>query len=626
VSVPDFRVLFAGLPTAYLVMNLELVIVEANTAYLNLLGHQREDLVGRYAFDAFPPMPEALDDQGHNPLQVSVEKARDTGQPDLMPLFKYDVVHPVSGEVAERYWSLVNTALRDSDGRVAWVLQRVEDVTDYVRERQVQRAHVQLGQQRVEAIEADLFRRVEQLRAAQQARDETARRLASLNDVALALTAADSVRDLEQIVIGRGLVVLGADGGAVTTKTGHGAWRVTVSDALGKQVQSKYADVPFDSPLPAIQAARTGQRVELPTVATGLAEFPVMESVYEETGRHAWVFLPLTVKGECLGSLAVSWVQERLLLTDELDLLEAFAAQCAQTLSRLQARDAERQVAAADHRMAETLQRALLTEPVQPDHLQIAVRYLPALDGAQVGGDWYDAFLTGDGATSLVIGDIGGHDREAAAIMGQVRNLVRGIGYALRVPPAILLTQLDRALRDLGIDALATMVLAQIEQDRAAATQGLRVLRWSNAGHPPPVLLHPDGRAELLNTAPDLLLGLDPASPRTDHQVTLQPGDTVLLYTDGLIERRDASLEDGLQWLVQATRDLAALPLEQLCDQLLTGVGDLEDDTAILAVRAHPEDQSRPAPAAGPARVPNRKDCTGTAAGPRHIGDWCRCD
>ena len=600
----DFRQLFAGLPTAYLVMDLDLVIVEVNDAYLRLLGHRREDLVGRWVFDAFPPTPDALDEQGRNPVQVSFETARDSGQPDVLPLIQYDVVLPESGEVVQRYWSLVSAPLRDTTGQVALVVQHVEDVTDYVQEREGQRAQVRLGQERVLAVEADLFTRLEQLRQAQHARDETARRLASVNEVALALTAADSVQDLEQIVIGRGMDVLGADGGAVTSRAGDGGWRSTVNDALGEHVQVKYGHVPFDSSLPACQAARTGQRIELPSTAVGLVDFPDMAAVYAETGRRGWVFLPLTVGDECLGSLAVSWVEERSLLRDELDLLEGFAAQCAQTLSRLQSRDAERRAAAADRRMSETLQRSLLTDPVQPDHLQIAVRYLAAVDDAQVGGDWYDAFLTRNGTTSLVIGDVSGHDRDAAATMGQLRNLVRGIGYAIGEPPATVLTQLDQALRDLGVEALATVVLAQIEQDPTAQAAGLRVVRWTNAGHPPPLLLHADGRAELLTTEPDLLLGLHPGSERTDHQATLLPGTTVLLYTDGLIERRDASIDDGLHWLVHAVQDLAGLPLEQLCDRLLSQVGDVGDDVALLAVRAHPEDQPRPREA-GPTHVPS---------------------
>ncbi len=221
------------------------------------------------------------------------------------------------------------------------------------------------------------------------------------------------------------------------------------------------------------------------------------------------------------------------------------------------------------------------------------MRYAPAAHEAQVGGDWYDAFLAPDGATTLVIGDTAGHDRTAATGMAQIRNVLRGVAHTLAEPPAAVLSALDHALRGLGIDTLASAVLAQVEQTpeqtSEQARQGLRTLRWSNAGHPPPLLLHPDGTAVLLEREPDLLLGLDPDTPRADHTVELQPGATLVLYTDGLVERRDQPLETGLARLQDAAASLAHLPLEQVCDALLAALPAAgEDDIALLAVRARP--------------------------------------
>ena len=584
-----------------MVMSPDLVIVEANEAYLQLLGRTRHELIGRPVFEASPPTPDTLDDEGRNPLQVSFERARDTGLPDVMPLFRYGVLDPATGEVAERHWSLISAPLVADDGTTQLVLQRVEDVTDYVREQEGQRAEAERGrawQERVQVVEADLYQRVQQLRAAQDAKDVAARRLARLGEVALQLTTAETVEDLERIVVGRGVGLLGADGGAIVSPDA-GGWRVTVSAALGEHVQLAYGHLPFDSPLPATWTARTGQRLLLPTRESGLAFSPVMAEVYADTRRDAWAFLPLSARGTVLGTLAVSWVAEHPLAREEVDVLETFAAQCAQALDRLLALSAERRAASAVARMSETLQRSLLTEPPQPDSLQIAVRYSPAAQDAQVGGDWYDAFVSHEGVTSLVIGDVSGHDRAAAAAMAQLRNLLRGIGYATGQPPSLVLSCLDSAVRDLHVGALATLVLAQIHQDEQERRDGVRTLQWSSAGHLPPLLVHPDGSAELLGTDPDLLLGLDPATERADREVVLQPGATVLLYTDGLVERRGAPLEQGLDWLVGAVRELAGLPLEDLCDALLGQLPDaVEDDIALLALRAHPQGP-RPGPAAG---------------------------
>jgi PAS domain S-box-containing protein len=154
----DFAAVFAQQPTPYLVMSPDLVIVEANDAYLRLLGRTREELVGRAVFDAFPPTPETLDDDGNNPLQLSFERARDTGLPDQMPLFRYDVLDRESGQLHPRAWSLISAPVLDASGRAQLILQRVEDVSDYVaeRERLAERAEGD-GWARLEVVEADLY-------------------------------------------------------------------------------------------------------------------------------------------------------------------------------------------------------------------------------------------------------------------------------------------------------------------------------------------------------------------------------------------------------------------------------------------------------------------------------------
>ncbi|MDP9397916.1 MAG: SpoIIE family protein phosphatase [Actinomycetota bacterium] len=253
----------------------------------------------------------------------------------------------------------------------------------------------------------------------------------------------------------------------------------------------------------------------------------------------------------------------------------------------------------------EELQRSLLTAPPEPDHMHLVVRYLPAAEGSKLGGDWYDSLLLADGSTAIIIGDVAGHDVAAAARMAQLRNMLRFAAYDIAAPPSEVLTRLDRALAGLGVDATATVVLARVEQTPEEREQGLRRLVWSNAGHPPPLLLHPDGTVETLDRGGDLLLGADPDIPRRDHEVVLPPRSTVLLYTDGLIERRAATAEQDLARLRQALGALADQPLEVLADQLLERLlsqGGTDDDVALIAVRLHPEDQARPVEA-GPQRL-----------------------
>jgi sigma-B regulation protein RsbU (phosphoserine phosphatase) len=230
---------------------------------------------------------------------------------------------------------------------------------------------------------------------------------------------------------------------------------------------------------------------------------------------------------------------------------------------------------------ARTLQRHLLGAPPELPTLQSAARYLPASRHAQVGGDWYDGFALPDGGTVLVIGDVAGHDAEAAA-MAETRGMLRAIARTTASSPASMLTSLDRVLTGLRTPPLISVVVATVEGGAGAVT-----LRWSNAGHPPPVLVHGTGTTEVLGRSPERLLGIaTPAARRTDHQRRLHPGDTLLFYTNGLVERRHWTLDEGTEWLVGRLEQRGREPLDELCDGLLAELGDgIDDDVAILAVR-----------------------------------------
>jgi serine phosphatase RsbU (regulator of sigma subunit) len=227
------------------------------------------------------------------------------------------------------------------------------------------------------------------------------------------------------------------------------------------------------------------------------------------------------------------------------------------------------------------------------------VRYRPAVEVAEVGGDWYDAFLQPSGATVLVIGDVVGHDTAAAAAMGQLRGMLRGIAYQDGPGPAAVLTELDTAVQGLGMGTMATAAIARVEQTAEERAEGLTRLRWSNAGHPPPLLLHADGRIEELAQArPELMLGVDPGARRTDSVVTVARGATLLLYTDGLVEGRDLPLDDGIARLRAALTEMAAEPLPVLCDRVIERLRPegLQDDVALVAIRLHPQDPDRAEP------------------------------
>nr|WP_275585565.1 SpoIIE family protein phosphatase [Blastococcus saxobsidens] len=244
-------------------------------------------------------------------------------------------------------------------------------------------------------------------------------------------------------------------------------------------------------------------------------------------------------------------------------------------------------------RAAETLQRSLLSDPPEPPHLEVAVRYVPAAREAQVGGDWYDVFEQPDGSTMLIIGDVVGHDTEAAATMGQLRGLLRGIAFDNAAGPAEVLTRLDTAIEGLHLTTMATVLVGRLEQSPADCDAGIMRLRWASAGHLPPLVAAPDGTQRLLEAnRPGLLLGVDAALPRTEQETVIEDGSTLLLYTDGLVERRDQVFDDGVEELAEALADLRRLPVGPLCDRLLERLlpDGAEDDVALVAVRIRPQE------------------------------------
>ncbi len=320
-------------------------------------------------------------------------------------------------------------------------------------------------------------------------------------------------------------------------------------------------------------------------------------ALLDELGcRHALV-TPFVVRRQVYG--AMTWVRtsDQPFTDQDRSLATEVAHRAAIALDNARRYSQQREA-------AEALQRSLLTVLPEPDHLHITARYLPASEGVEIGGDWYDAFLLSDGATSLVIGDILGHDLTAAAHMGQVRNILRGIAADRLAPPSEILTRLDQALAGLKVGALATCVLATIEQTPQDQQAGLRHLRWSSAGHLPPAVVSADGHVRFLEQPGDLMLGVAPELPRHDHTSVIQPGDTIWLYTDGLVERSDQPLDQALIRLRRALAAVAHQPLNDACDLLLDRMlpDGHPDDVALLAVRAHPQDQPRPQEA-GPAHA-----------------------
>ena len=456
------------------------------------------------------------------------------------------------------------------------------------------------------------FLDVTERRAAQERARASAARLALVAGVSALLSAnlGSAVREgaasrqvAEALVPELGdwsVVVLFEDDGLVRDVA---AWH---REPASRPVVARYLELRLSSyqSTPELnQALASGQVVVVPDVGEMAARsIPDGEAreLFDRLAPRSAAMLPLTARGRVLGAVTLYSGADRPPMEPE-DVAAAREVADRVALALDNSRLYEQQ-----RRIAEGLQRSLLTAPPQPNHAEIVVRYRPAMEAAQVGGDWYDAFVQPSGATVLVIGDVVGHDTEAAAAMGQLRGMLRGIGYRDGVTPAEILRELDAAIHGLGMGTMATAAIARVEQTPEERAAGLTRLRWSNAGHPPPLLLHHDGRIEeLAGEQAELMLGVDPSATRTDSVVTVHRGSTLLLYTDGLVEGRELPLDEGTARLRSVLAELAAEPLGDLCDAVIERLQPegLQDDVALVAIRLHPEDRPRPA-GAGPQRVP----------------------
>jgi sigma-B regulation protein RsbU (phosphoserine phosphatase) len=250
---------------------------------------------------------------------------------------------------------------------------------------------------------------------------------------------------------------------------------------------------------------------------------------------------------------------------------------------------------AEEHRIKESLQRAVLPARLPSvAGVELAARYLPADMPSLVGGDWYDAFCLPDGSLAVATGDVVGHDLEAAATMGQVRNALRAYAFS-DDRPAEVLARLNRLITGLGDTGLATALFGCIDPAQ-------RMFRWACGGHPPPLLIGASG-VRLLSGPAGVMLGAFPAARYADAHTAVEPGDLLVLYTDGLIERRDRDLDDGFAALARAAGDLGGQPAETVCATLMDRLlpdQEHEDDVCLLVLRVLPTDIPRPYTAAIP--------------------------
>jgi serine phosphatase RsbU (regulator of sigma subunit)/anti-sigma regulatory factor (Ser/Thr protein kinase) len=331
-------------------------------------------------------------------------------------------------------------------------------------------------------------------------------------------------------------------------------------------------EAPLDADTPEVDAVRRGLTTFFESFEELSRRFPAV-SPEEVEGHESFLSVPLVAQRRVIGLLTASWAHRRLLSADEQRFVATLAGQAAQALARAGHFESEQTIAA-------TLQRSVLpTTLPRMEGVQLAARYVPGTVELNVGGDWFDAIPLRDSRLGLVVGDVVGKGVGAAATMAQLRNALRAFSLD-RTRPSSTLTRLNRLSEEVLETTFATVVYAVVDPRSL-------VCRYSSAGHPPPLVAFPDGRIELLEGGRGLPLGTGPGTEYALDVVELDSGSVLLLYTDGLVERRGTSIDTGLEQL-RATVAAGPREPERLVEHVLesmVGSAERDDDIALLAVR-----------------------------------------
>jgi len=428
----------------------------------------------------------------------------------------------------------------------------------------------------VAQLAADALSRARQrdrLERTRQALDVTARRLQALQRVTAALATAVTTDDIAQVIVRDGISLLADHGVAAMVDAERHVLRTWTSSGFPAEISRAYGVVPLDSEMPIAAAVRSGAPIIAQTQHEAVTQSPATADTYVATRTRSSLVVPARVDDRPIGALGLGFTREGAI--DEETV--AFATTLADLMGQALLRGAQYEHHA---HVAEVLQRSLLPRLPDIPGLELAAVYAPADQGAQVGGDWYDVIDLGDRRTCLVIGDVMGHDVRAAAVMGQLRAAVHcyaGIGQT----PAQVLRQLDRLVDELDDIDLVTCLCAVLD------ASGHR-LTIATAGHLPPMTSGGGVPTTSLPVPVQPPLGAG-SGDYSEHTYSLAPGALLTFFTDGVVETRTHSIDDGIARLAAFLDAGAGQPLSRLlvgAVEHMAAYTRSEDDAAILLVRA----------------------------------------
>jgi PAS domain S-box-containing protein len=516
---------------------------------------------------------------------------------DLLERPPAELAHP---EDRERHQSALERVMRDkrgfhhadlrfsrSDGEVGYALVSLSLSLD------AQERPLQLIWQVLDMTD----RRRAAMETAARVRAETlAGTLSKLQQVTAAALEQQRLRGTLEALVEGIAEAFGADLARILLRDSEDESRLRVGAASGFRGLAPGAPVPVTGVLDQVLA---GPRA---ITLADLSPETELDPALAAGKPRALMATSLMVNGKVEGVVEVGLCSSRRWDADEESLLGLIADRAGFAIANAQAYERELGT-------VEMFQRSLLPEELpQPDGVRIGAKYE---SGGAVGGDWYDALELGGGRVGVALGDVVGHGLGAAALMAQLRHATRA--YALEGhSPAGVLDRLDSLVRSLDGGQMATLLFLVVEPDRAS-------VRLASAGHVPPLVIGPDGQPEYLEGSRDPPLGVFESAGHGETELELEPGSTLVLYTDGLVEQRGMSIDAGLEALREAARDPGEDP-KVLCERLVQmrlDMRDVEDDIAVLVLRALPVP-------AGPLRLELPADPDQLSSMRRQLMRWLR--
>lgn len=525
------QTIFDHAPCGVVETSLDGTIRHTNDTFVRMVGWSSQALVGSRRFSELLTVGGRLYYESHFSPLLRVQGVAQS------------IAFDVATERGGRLPVLINAELVvDSDGNPGAVLMAVFDA----RERR--------------SYEQELI--TERERAQRSARE-----LGALQHLTARLSTASTTDEIAAAVISDGTSLLAAHAVlAVIDRRQPGVLRTWPTFGEHDPVVASLRFVPMEANLPVTAVVHSGSELELRTLAEIEQGYPLSGTTFANTDTKSLVGLPIFTANSCVGALVLGFPNEGAAQAGAVTNARAIATLIGTALERAWRYEYE-------YDSAHELQRAFL--PVIDDlrdlGIAVSAHYRPAAEKNDVGGDWYDAFILPDGDVALVVGDVVGHDLTAAATMGRLQSVVRLL--AMTTPdPAELLAELDRAVLAIPAAFGTTMFYARVSPETGW-------VKYSSAGHPPPLLV--GETVEILNQSQGVPVGV--LHTRRTSTVRFEAGSHLVLYTDGLIEKRRVPLDESIQEFVEVTKRLSIQSPDEWCDEVLRNrLGPDQFDDAIL--------------------------------------------